>query len=200
MICRVPCLAILLGFGAVLASAAEPAKAPLDNLVKNSPFGTGAAPAPGTENSQLEFRGMFTDQGEQFFSFFDPATRTSQWVSLKETGTPYTVQGYDSATQTVKVLFHNQTFNLSLKRSQIVVQALPPPPPMNPGQPVVGGPPPVPAVGAPVAADEAARLAQVAEEIRRRRALRAQGGGTIPAPQPVPTSSSPGPQPTPNRP
>lgn len=200
MNCRVPCLAVLLGLGAVLVPAAEPAKAPLDNLVKNSPFGTSAAPGPGAENSQLEFRGTFTDQGEQFFSFFDPATRTSQWVSLKETGAPFTVQGYDSATQTVKVLFHNQTFNLSLKRAQIVVQAMPTPTPANPAQPGVAMPP-TPSVGAPMPGDEAARLAQVAEEIRRRRALRAQGLPPQPQPQPQPANpSSSGPQPVPNRP
>jgi hypothetical protein len=201
MICRVPCLAVLLGLGAVLAQAAEPAKAPLDGLVKNSPFGTAASPGAGVgENSQLEFRGMFTDQGEQFFSFYDPANRTSQWVGLKETGTAYTVQGYDSATQTVKVLFRNQPFTLTLKRAQIVVQALPPPttfpvtspPAVAPGQPT-------PAIAAATSGDEAARLAQVAEEIRRRRALRAQGGPP-PVPQPQP-ANSPSPQPpVPNRP
>jgi hypothetical protein len=196
MICRLPCLAILLGWAAVLAPAAEPAKAPLDSLVKNSPFGTAAAPGAGAESSQLEFRGMFTDQGEQFFSFFDPASRTSQWVGLKETGTPYTVQGYDSATQTVKVLFRNQTFNLTLKRAQVVVQPLPPPttfPVTSP--PVVAAGQPSPAVNPP-SGDEAARLAQVAEEIRRRRALRAQGGAA-PMPQPQPPAQggpTPGPQ------
>lgn len=200
MICRVTCLAVLLGLGAGLAPAAEPAKGPLDNLVNNSPFGSTAA-APGTTGpSQLEFRGMFVDRGEQFFSFYDPASRTSQWVSMKDTGAPYTVQSYDSATQTVKVLFRNQPFTLTLKRAQVVVQALPAPQSPAGGSPGVVAGAPVPAVVAPTSGDEAARLAQVAEEIRRRRALRAQGGQP---PQPQPPSGNPSapiPQPAPVRP
>lgn len=173
------------------APGAEPAKAPLDNLVKNSPFGsTASAGAAGQENAQLEFRGVMVDKGEQFFSFFEPSSRQSQWVGLKETGAPYSVQSYDSATQTVKVLYRNQTLSLTLKRAQIIVQAAPPLPP--PGGPVVMAGP-APAVGAPAPGDEAARLAQVAEEIRRRRALRAQG--QPPTPQPA----NPG-APVPNRP
>jgi hypothetical protein len=192
--------AALLGLAALTAPAAEPAKGPLDSLVKNSPFGSATAVRnPGPESSQLEFRGMFVDQGEQFFSFHESATNTSQWVGLKETGTPYTVQSYDSETNTVKVLYRNQPFTLSLKRAQVIVQAPPPPPTQFPvTSPPTPGPQPGPAVGAATPADEAARLAQVAEEIRRRRALRAQGG---PQPQPPPANSPvPSPQPMPNRP
>jgi hypothetical protein len=200
MICRVSCLAVLLGWGAGLAPAAEPAKGPLDSLVNNSPFGSTAAPGAPAGPSQLEFRGVFTDQGEQFFSFFDPATRTSQWVSMKETGAPYTVQSYDTATQTVKVLFRNQPFTLTLKRAQVTVQALPAPQaPVAGPQPAAAPGAPAPAVGAPTSSDEAARLAQVAEEIRRRRALRAQG--LPPQSQTPPVNpSAPTPQPAPIRP
>lgn len=195
-------LAVLLGVGAVAAFAAEPAatepaKPALDSLVKNSPFGSAASPViAGADSGQLEFRGVIVDKGETFFSLFEPSTRQSQWVGLNESGAPYTVQGYDSATQTVKVLYRNQTLNLTLKRAQVVVQAAPPPttfPPNTP--PAPGGAPAVAAASSP---DEAARLAQVAEEIRRRRALRAQGA--IPQPQPAPSNAtSPGGPPLPNR-
>jgi len=194
--------AALLGLAALTAPAAEPAKGELDSLVKNSPFGSATtARNPGPESSQLEFRGMFVDQGEQFFSFFESATNTSQWVGLKETGTPYTVQSYDAATNTVKVLFRNQPFTLTLKRAQIIVQA-PPPPAQFPvtSPPAVGPGQPGAAVGAPTPGDEAARLAQVAEEIRRRRALRAQGGPQA-GPRPMPANvSAPSTLPIPNRP
>ncbi|HEX2860730.1 MAG TPA: hypothetical protein VHN79_03780 [Lacunisphaera sp.] len=194
MRCHLPSLGALLAVAALIAPAAEPAKGSLDSLVKNSPFGSATAPRnPGAESSQLEFRGMFVDQGEQYFSFHESATNTSQWVGMKETGTPYTVQSYDSATNTVKVLFRNQPFTLSLKRSQIIVQAPPPPQANNPSGP---GPAPNAVVGPPAGSDEAARLAQVAEEIRRRRALRAQGGA-----QPTVNNTPPPlPQPQPNRP
>jgi hypothetical protein len=191
--------AALLGLAVLIAPAAEPAKGSLDSLVKNSPFGSATTVRnPGPESSQIEFRGMFVDQGEQFFSFHESATNTSQWVGLKETGTPYTVQSYDADTNTVKVLFRNQPFTLSLKRAQIIVQNSPPPTQFPVTSPPNVGPQPGPAVGGSTPSDEAARLAQVAEEIRRRRALRAQGG---PQPQPSPANSPlPVPQPTPNRP
>lgn len=183
--------AILFGLGAVAASAADAAKPSLDSLVKNSPFGSAASPgAPGPESGTLEFRGVIMDNGEQFFSFFEPANRQSQWVKLNEAGAPYTVQSYDSATQTVKVLYRSQPLTLTLKRAQVIVQAPPPVPMPGPGGAPVASPAAVVNPGAP-SADEAARLAQVAEEIRRRRALRAQGGAPVPQPMPATPSSAP---------
>lgn len=171
--------------------AAEPAKGQLDSLVKNSPFGSSAtARTPGTESSLVEFRGMFVDQGEQFFSFYEAGSNTSQWVGLKETGTPFTIEGYDSSTQTVKVTYRNQPLTLTLKRAQIVVQAMPTPttfPVTSP--PATGTGQPAPAVRGANPGEEAARLALVAEEIRRRRALRSQPAGGPPPPQAVPANS-----------
>ena len=181
-------------------AATEPAKPALDNLVKNSPFGSAASPViAGAESGQLEFRGVIVDKGETFFSLFEPSTRQSQWVGLNESGAAYTVQGYDSATQTVKVLYRNQTLSLTLKRAQVIVQAAPAPTTFPVTTPPTPGAP-TPAVAASASPDEAARLAQVAEEIRRRRALRAQGGAPVPVPQPMPANAtSPGGPPQPNR-
>lgn len=185
--------AVLPGLAAVVAFAAEPVASSLDSLVKNSPFGSAASAAlPGAgESGILEFRGMIVDNGEPLFSFFDPATRSSQWVKLNESGAPYTVQSYDRENQTVKVLFRNQPLVLAMKRSQIIVQA------GQPVAPMAAGPQNVPvAVASAPSPNEAARLAQVAEEIRRRRALRTQG--TPPMPQPVPINAPPSaPQPRP---
>lgn len=193
--------AILLGLGAVAASAADATKPSLDSLVKNSPFGSAtSAAAPGMESGSLEFRGMIVDNGETFFSFFETANRQSQWVKLNEAGAPFTVQNYDADNQSVKVLYRGQPLTLTLKRAQIIVQA---PPPMTMPAPGGGGPSPTAVVNPSAPSpDEAARLAQVAEEIRRRRALRAQGGAPVPQPQIQPTPSiRPGtPVPTPNRP
>lgn len=194
-------LAVLPGLAAVAVFAAEPAKPALDSLVKNSPFGSAASPgAPGMESGALEFRGMIVDNGEPLFSFFETANRQSQWVKLNETGAPYTVQSYDPESQSVKVLYRNQPLTLTLKRAQIIVQAAPP---MVTPAPGATGPSPTAVVNpsAP-SADEAARLAQVAEEIRRRRALRSQGNAPIPQPQiqPTPTPNNRPATPVPARP
>ncbi len=193
--------AVLLGLGAVAASAADDTKPSLDSLVKNSPFGSATSPAaPGMEAGGLEFRGVIVDNGEPLFSFFETANRQSNWVKLNESGAPYTVQSYDAENQSVKVLYRSQPLTLTLKRAQIIVQA--PPPPM--AVPAAGGAPAVSptAVVNPSApsADEAARLAQVAEEIRRRRALRSQGGPPIPQPQIQPAPNIRPATPVPNRP
>jgi hypothetical protein len=188
-------LVVLLGAGA-LAGAADPAGSSLDSLVKNSPFGTAASAATGGETAQLEFRGVMVEKGEQFFSFFDASSRTSQWVGLKESGAPFQVQSYDSGTQTVKLVYRSQPFTLTLKRAQIIVQA-PPPPGTGPAVKSIG-----PAVGPAQPADNAAQMAQVAEEIRRRRSLRTGGQPPMPVPTPA-TSGGPLPIPvqsTPNRP
>ncbi len=191
---RRPLFAVLFGLGAVAVFATEPveaAKLSLDSLVKNSPFGSATSPvAPGMESGALEFRGVIVDNGEELFSFFETSNRQSQWVKLNEAGAPYAVQSYDRDNQSVKVLYRGQPLTLTLKRAQVIVQA--PPPPM--AVPAPGGAPgPSPtAVVNPSApsADEAARLAQVAEEIRRRRALRSQGSAPVPQPQIQPTPTT----------
>ncbi|MBI3885001.1 MAG: hypothetical protein HY302_04650 [Opitutae bacterium] len=154
--------------GTAVATSAQD----LNTLLQRSPFGS--ANAPGQANpaeGPLEFRSVLFDQGEYFFSIYQPATRTSLWVGLNEPGNPFTVQSYDEKTETVKVDFQGRALSLPLKQAKIqaFVQKLPTAPQTLPPQP--GGPP----SAAPAsAADEAARLARVAEEIRRRRALRQQ--------------------------
>lgn len=183
----------------VLLLAGSP---PLDELVKNSPFGN--APAPGAagaqSDAQLEFRGVLVDGGETFFSLYDTSTRSSLWVGLNEPGNPFVVESYDEAKGSVSVNFRGRVLSVALKQARIV--AMPAAPMPAPG---AGGPPAVVA-GAPgtvnaVPADEAARLSQIAEEIRRRRALRAQmmqqnanAPVAVPAPRP---NSQPPPQNTP---
>lgn len=205
MICRKVCLVALLGVGSVLVRAADPvpvvpAEAPapgqFDSLITNSPFGMAAAPGvqPGSDGSGLEFRGVFVDKGEPYFSVHDSANRSSQWVGLKESGQPYVVESYDLDKGSIQVKYRNQVMNLALKRSQVVVQAMPMPAP-------AGGPqftPGVPAIAAnPASQDEATRMAQVAEEIRRRRALRAPPGQ---GPQPNAVNIRPGAMIQPNAP
>ncbi len=186
-------LLLLAGAGSSLRAEPEPGK--FNSLIKNSPFGqpVQAAESRATEGSQLEFRGVFRDGNEEFFSIYESASRSSLWVGLRETGHNFTVDSYDSGNATVVVKYNNQPVTLSLKRSQVVVQALAPNVPVPA---MASNRQPVNVTGTATApADEAQRMAQVAEEIRRRRALRAQGGpgpqqmaspGNLPRPMPLP--------------
>lgn len=176
-------------FAAFAVSAFAQSEPPsLQSLVGNSPFGTAAssaqnAPAAATP---VEFRGTFVDGGERFFSLVDTGTRRSEWVSLNETGRPFTVKNYDAERETITVEYQGRVLNLKLHSAKIGVL-----PPMQaaqaPAQNVApGGGQPAPntaqAQAPQPASVEAQRLAQVAEEIRRRRALRQQ---TAQQPQPV---------------
>lgn len=178
--------------GAVTVQAQVPA---LDTLVKNSPFGNVPSQnAVGNADNPLEFRGVFVDKGEPFFSLYDGATRRSMWVGMQEPGNPVLVRDYDEAAGAVVVEYQGRTLTVPLKQVRI-----PAVPAVAPG---VAGPPPAQATAQASATppDEAVRLAQIAEEIRRRRAIRAQllqpnaSGQRPPAPQPGPANppASPG--------
>ncbi len=187
MIRRGACFVAFLGAVLLPAQAAEPAGGQFDSLIKSAPFGQ-AAPVPGGQagnGGPLEFRGVFQDKGEYYFSLHEPGSRTGSWVGLKESGQPFVVESYDSDKGSIQVKYRGQTLNLTLKLAQVIVQA-PPPIPQQPTAPntINGAPPGV--VANPVSGDEATRMAQVAEEIRRRRALR-----TPPAPLPLPQPQAP---------
>lgn len=155
-------------------SWAQPAAPSLQNLVSNSPFGTAAAAAAnaGAPTGPLEFRGTFVDNDERFFSLLDPATRRAEWVGLNEAGRPFTVKSYDAERETIVVEFQGRTHDLKLHAARI--SALPPMPSAPAAAPNATAAAQRPAAGPSPSTTEAQRLAQVAEEIRRRRALRQQ--------------------------
>lgn len=178
----------LVAFLAVSALAQTPPAAPsLQNLVQNSPFGSAtpvgqAAAAAGP----LEFRGTFVDRGERFFSILDTGSRRAEWVSLKESGHPYTVKSYDPDSETVTLDYQGRSMSLKLRTARITAMAMPPPQAGNPPPTMVVAPGTSvgPGVTAGPNTTEAQRLAQVAEEIRRRRALRQQAQQQPPPPAP----------------
>ena len=185
---RPPLILVLLA-GPVLAQPAAPS---LQSLISNSPFGVATVGAPGAAApSALEFRGTFVDRGERFFSLVDPATRKAEWVGLNEPGRPFTVKSFDTERETVAVEFQGRTLDLKLHSARVVALAPQPAAPVPPAGTLLppGAAQPRPAVAA--GTSEAQRLAQVAEEIRRRRALRQQaqpsGPVQIPGAQPPPT-------------
>lgn len=177
--------------GAVALASAQD----LSGLLQRSPFGSTATGQAATAEGPLEFRSVLVDQGEMFFSIYQPSAQTGLWVALNEPGNPFTVRSYDDKTETVTVEFQGRTMALALKQAKIhaFVQK-------NPVMPQGVAPTPgAPPSTAPAnAADEAGRLARVAEEVRRRRALRQQPG-VPPSPNQFP-NQPPNLQQPPNRP
>ncbi len=172
----------------VASLAVAPALAvDLQRLVANSPFAPAGTPGQSGSALPLEFRGVFMDQGEYFFSLFNPATKASVWVGLNEAGQEFTVRSYDDGAQTIVADFKGRSLTLSLSKAPTVAAA--PAVPVPPT--VVGAVAPTPAAAAASSSAEAKRLADLAAEIRRRRALRQQ---TVPPPglaAPAPASRQP---------
>ncbi|MBA4137917.1 MAG: hypothetical protein C0518_11415 [Opitutus sp.] len=190
----------LLAFLAATATA-QPTPPSLQNLIANSPFGSAnqASGAP-TANTPLEFRGTFVDNGERFFSILDTASRRAEWVSLNESGRPFLVKNYDPEKESITLEFQGRAMDLKLHSARVTAMPMPQPAMVNnSGAPQVGGGGAQVRPGPQPTTTEAQRLAQVAEEIRRRRALRqqAQQGNQPVSPIPVPPqppSNSPQPR------
>jgi len=170
------------------ALAATPALAvDLQRLVANSPFAPAGTPGQPGSAQPLEFRGVFMDQGEHFFSVFNPATKQSVWVGLNEASQEFFIRSYDEDAQSIVADYKGRSLTLSLSKAPTVAaaQAVPVPPT------VAGAVTPTPAAAAASSSTEAKRLADLAAEIRRRRALRQQ---TVPPPgiaAPAPPSRQP---------
>lgn len=172
---------ILLFLTAALLTVAPAPAADLQRLVANSPFAPAGSTGQAGAAGPLEFRGVFMDQGEYFFSLYNPATKASVWVGLNEPGQEFFVRSYDEGAQTIVAEFKGRNHALSLSKAPMaaVAQATPAPAP-------TGTATPTPAVAASADSGEAKRLADLAAEIRRRRALRQQAapppGTAAPAP------------------
>jgi len=155
-----------LGGGMTLGAAES--SAGYDNLLANSPFGQRPAGADaGAGNGPLEWRGVFVDQGETFFSLYESSSRIARWVGLNEAGNPFTVRRYDPAKGTATVEYQGRELFLELRQAKVLALAAP-----ATGPNAVPGPGLQPANAAGANSEEAKRLAAIAEEIGRRRALR----------------------------
>lgn len=143
----------------------------LNSLLNNSPFGANpAATGPVKADTPIEFRGVFAEGGEYFFNLYISANARSEWLGLNEVyGENLTVKTYDAENQQLSVDYQGRTLTLSLGAAK---RTAPPPAPATPALTSLPTPPPVAEPAAPINDQE--RLAKIADEIRRRRALRQQ--------------------------
>ncbi len=162
-----------------LPAAAQGPTPSLQELVAKSPFGAAAVPGSPAAATPLEFRGTFVDGGERFFSILDPSARRAEWVGLNEPGRAFTVKAYNAEQESVTVDFQGRPLELKLHSARIAAApAMAAAPAAAPGAPA--------SAQALPSTSEAQRLAQVAEEIRRRRALRQQAQQAQPPPSAPP--------------
>ncbi|HXA14578.1 MAG TPA: hypothetical protein VNW23_05580 [Opitutaceae bacterium] len=164
----------------MVASVATPGARAVE-LTPGSPFmpPDAAGGANATANSPLELRGILATPNGYKFNLCDPSGHVNVWLGLNAAGQPFVVRAQDIAHNSVTVEYQGRQLTLSLPQPKITASAMPMQQPPMMGQPpmpqAVGGNPPV--------VDEQQRLERIAEEIRRRRALRA--GMQQPGNQPV---------------
>ena len=140
----------------------------LEGLTKNSPFGgTGAATGPGAAPSTLEFRGMYREEGINYYSIYNTLTKQSSWVAEGEaasTNVPVVVKGFDAVNETLTVDNGGQPQQMALHQAVVVTYKGP-----------------SPAQLAAVSAAVAAQAAEAAPFVNRRDPARALGPDGLPA-------------------
>ena len=103
----------------------------LEGLAKNSPFGgTGAATGPGAAPSTLEFRGMYREEGINYYSIYNTLTKQSSWVAEGEaasTNVPVVVKGFDAVNETLTVDNGGQPQQMALHQAVVMTYKGPSP-------------------------------------------------------------------------
>lgn len=103
----------------------------LEGLAKNSPFGgTGAATGPGAAPSTLEFRGMYREDGVNYYSIYNTLTKQSSWVAEGEaasTNVPVVIKGFDAVNETLTVDNAGQPQQMALHQAVVVTYKGPSP-------------------------------------------------------------------------
>jgi hypothetical protein len=147
------------------------------SLLERSPFlppdfqrpGTAPVEAPPSPLDRLELRGITTVGGSPVFSIFDPGSSRGYWVGVNENFAGVTVSEFNDRDESLTVRSGPHVRTLRLKEARIVAMDTPPPPPQPAVMPPIQGGPPQENLS-----DEEVRerMQRVAEEIRRRRAMR----------------------------
>jgi hypothetical protein len=145
-------------------------------LTPDSPF----APPPNpngdtgatTANSPLELHGILATPEGYRFNLCDPSGHINVWIGLNAAGQPFVVRTHDVAHRRVTVEYQGRELTLSLAEPKITPMSMQQPMPMM--QPQLMGQLPMPPGAANAGPQNVQRrLELIAEEIRRRRALRA---------------------------
>ena len=157
-----------------------------------SPFlpKNGQAMAAPTENTPIELRGVMATPDGLRFAIYEPALQKGSWVKANETGFGFVVRSYDAGKSAVTVDYQGRPQTLTLKEARFDGTVAPAP--MMPGAPgqvrPAAGTGGAPAITANPA-EEAKRLEQVANEVRRRRAARQAATQNPPTGAPAPATT-----------
>jgi hypothetical protein len=166
--CSVPLVLALASLAGAGARAVE--------LTSSSPFlppntpDSSATPA----NSPLELHGIVEMPDGYKFNLCDPSGHINVWIGLNAAGQPFVVRTHDVAHNRVTVEYQGRELTLSLPQPKIAPMSMQPQSMMMPQpQMVMGQAPMQPGMVNSSPQDDRLRLERIAEEIRRRRALRA---------------------------
>jgi hypothetical protein len=191
MIKLLKCIRVILAAVPGIMAAQTPAPADaLEALLRDSPFlpAAGARAAPAGDTGPLEFRSVVFEDGAFAFSIYDQGSRQSNWVKLGENGHSFTARSFDRERDALTVEHQGRTQVLTLQPARMSSQqtggaspmplptqaeAAGQPGPQNPN----AQPPGIAPTGGPAQtisppgtnAQEAQRLQNMADEIRRRR-------------------------------
>ena len=103
----------------------------LEGLAKNSPFGgTGVAGGPGAAPSTLEFRGMYREDGVNYYSIYNTQTKQSSWVTEGEaptTNAHVVIKGFDPVNETLDVDNGGQPQQMALHQAVVITYKGPSP-------------------------------------------------------------------------
>ncbi|HVW22001.1 MAG TPA: hypothetical protein VHC86_12375 [Opitutaceae bacterium] len=172
-------------FAAALGLAGVPARA---QLADSSPFlPAGVAGGTSTDASALELRGILVGPEGTRYDIYDPAKKSGTWAGVGERGHDFTIRSAEGDLSNggrLVVQAAGRTYPLTLKTARASASG-----PVAP-RGLIGAA----SMNGNVPADEAQRLAAVAEEVRRRRQLRDQAtqGGAQPAETNAAQAGAPG--------
>lgn len=164
---------LCLGLACLLPAGAGAADSPdLNSLLDNSPFGSAVSGVAQVKaENPVEFRGVFAQGGEYFFNVYLAAQSRAEWLGLDETfGESLKVKHYDAINQQLTIELDGKSLTLALASAKRPAATAPAA--TNRALPAAKGPD-TSAEPAPSVSDQE-RLNKIADEIRRRRALRQQ--------------------------
>ncbi len=96
------------------------------DLVDNSPFipdnfnarqkaNKPQSNKPKTSGLEVEFRGVYSIDGEYHFSIYNKKDQKGEWVRLGETGATYEVTGYDEASNSIQLNIDGKNQEMTLR-------------------------------------------------------------------------------------